>query len=157
MTCPVPAPVRGRAELLRARVLLADGPVDDARESFLLAASLLADPSPAESGAAVLGAADAAWAAGDPAACLRALVHEAPPGPEARRPCLGSEARRPCRDREPRCGRPAPRPPGRHAGGPPGAVRPRRRPVGRVVDRGRPPPSPSGCCVRPPPPSCSAT
>ncbi|MFD6325737.1 LuxR C-terminal-related transcriptional regulator [Streptomyces sp. NPDC058442] len=80
VTCPVPAPVRGRAELLRARVLLADGPVDDARESFLLAASLLADPSPAESGAAVLGAADAAWAAGDPAACLRALVHEAPPG-----------------------------------------------------------------------------
>ncbi|WGD38864.1 helix-turn-helix transcriptional regulator [Streptomyces cathayae] len=80
VTCPVPAPVRGRAELLRARVLLADGPVDDARESFLLAASLLADPSPAESGAAVLGAADAAWAAGDPAACLRALVHEAPTG-----------------------------------------------------------------------------
>ncbi|MBL3666159.1 helix-turn-helix transcriptional regulator [Streptomyces sp. M2CJ-2] len=79
-TCPAPAPVRGRAELLRARVLLADGPVDDARESFLLAASLLADPSPAESGAAVLGAADAAWAAGDPAACLRALAHEAPPG-----------------------------------------------------------------------------
>ncbi|PWI10063.1 helix-turn-helix transcriptional regulator [Streptomyces sp. NWU339] len=80
VTCPAPAPVRGRAELLRARVLLADGPVDDARESFLLAASLLADPSPAESGAAVLGAADAAWAAGDPAACLRALAHEAPPG-----------------------------------------------------------------------------
>ncbi|WP_406723698.1 helix-turn-helix transcriptional regulator [Streptomyces sp. GD-15H] len=78
--CPAPAPVRGRAELLRARVLLADGPVDDARESFLLAASLLAGPSPAESDEAVLGAADAAWAAGDPAACLRALAHDAPPG-----------------------------------------------------------------------------
>src|SRR5690606_26729712 len=35
---PVPTPVRGRTELLRGRVLLADGPVDDARESFLLAA-----------------------------------------------------------------------------------------------------------------------
>ncbi|WP_457464196.1 LuxR C-terminal-related transcriptional regulator [Streptomyces sp. TE5632] len=80
VTCQVPAPVRGRAELLRARVLLADGPVDDARESFLLAASLLAGPSPAESGAAVLGAADAAWAAGDPVACLRALAPEAPTG-----------------------------------------------------------------------------
>src|SRR5690606_41735985 len=33
---PVPTPVRGRTELLRGRVLLADGPVDDARESFLL-------------------------------------------------------------------------------------------------------------------------
>lgn len=80
VTCPAPAPVRGRAELLRAKVLLADGPVDDARESFLLAAALLADPSPAEFGAAVLGAADAAWAAGDPAACLRALDHETPSG-----------------------------------------------------------------------------
>ncbi|MFD3735744.1 LuxR C-terminal-related transcriptional regulator [Streptomyces sp. NPDC058632] len=73
---PAPAPVRGRAELLRGRVLLADGPVDDARESFLLAARLLAGPSPAEADAAVLGAADAAWAAGDWQACLRALTHD---------------------------------------------------------------------------------
>ncbi|MEU3146290.1 MULTISPECIES: helix-turn-helix transcriptional regulator [unclassified Streptomyces] len=73
---PAPAPVRGRAELLRGRVLLADGPVDDARESFLLAARLLVGPSPAEADAAVLGAADAAWAAGDRQACLRALAHD---------------------------------------------------------------------------------
>ncbi|WP_079105136.1 helix-turn-helix transcriptional regulator [Streptomyces prasinopilosus] len=72
-----PAPVRGRAELLRGRVLLADGPVDDARESFLLAAGLLAGPGPksALTDAAVLGAADAAWAAGDRQGCLRALTH----------------------------------------------------------------------------------
>ncbi|GAB2452411.1 helix-turn-helix transcriptional regulator [Streptomyces incanus] len=74
---PVPAQVRGRAELLRGGVLLADGPVDDARESFLLAAGLLAGPRPAEADAAVLGAADAAWAAGDRQACLRALTHDA--------------------------------------------------------------------------------
>ncbi|MCX2925010.1 LuxR family transcriptional regulator [Streptomyces sp. NEAU-W12] len=73
---PAPAPVRGRAELLRGGVLLADGPVDDARESFLLAARLLAGPSPAEADAAVLGAAGAAWAAGDWQACLRALTHD---------------------------------------------------------------------------------
>ncbi|MFC9955564.1 LuxR family transcriptional regulator, partial [Streptomyces prasinus] len=74
---PAPAPVRGRAELLRGRVLLADGPVDDARESFLLAAGLLSGPGPksARSEAAVLGAADAAWAAGDRQGCLRALTH----------------------------------------------------------------------------------
>ncbi|MFD0213267.1 LuxR C-terminal-related transcriptional regulator [Streptomyces hirsutus] len=74
---PAPAPVRGRAELLRGRVLLADGPVDDARESFLLAAGLLAGPGPAQADTAVLGAADAAWAAGDRQGCLRALTHDA--------------------------------------------------------------------------------
>ncbi|MFI8304892.1 LuxR C-terminal-related transcriptional regulator [Streptomyces sp. NPDC085927] len=73
---PAPAPVRGRAELLRGRVLLADGPVDDARESFLLAAGLLAGPGPARADAAVLGAADAAWAAGDRQGCLRVLTHD---------------------------------------------------------------------------------
>ncbi|MUT94221.1 LuxR family transcriptional regulator, partial [Streptomyces sp. Z38] len=39
-----PASVRGGAELLRGAVLLADGPVEDARESFLLAADLLPPP-----------------------------------------------------------------------------------------------------------------
>ncbi len=75
---PAPAPVRGGAELLRGAVLLADGPVDDARESFLLAAGLLAGHSREEAGAAGLGAADAAWAAGDMAACLRALAPDGP-------------------------------------------------------------------------------
>ncbi|MGA5710971.1 LuxR C-terminal-related transcriptional regulator [Streptomyces cellulosae] len=65
-----PASVRGGAELLRGAVLLADGPVEDARESFLLAADLLPPPAAAR---ATLGAADAAWSAGDPTACLSAL------------------------------------------------------------------------------------
>ncbi|MGA4961762.1 LuxR C-terminal-related transcriptional regulator [Streptomyces pseudogriseolus] len=66
-----PAPVRGGAELLRGAVLLADGPVEDARESFLLAADLLPPPAAAR---ATLAAADAAWSAGDPTACLSALA-----------------------------------------------------------------------------------
>ncbi|WP_261676130.1 hypothetical protein [Streptomyces lusitanus] len=66
-----PAAVRGGAELLRGAVLLADGPVEDARESFLLAADLLPPPAAAR---ATLGAADAAWSAGDPTACLSALA-----------------------------------------------------------------------------------
>ncbi|WP_461079593.1 LuxR C-terminal-related transcriptional regulator [Streptomyces deserti] len=70
---PGPAVLRGRAELLRGTVLLADGPVDDARESLLLAARLLTAPAPEQAQAAALAAAAAAWAAGDMAACLRAL------------------------------------------------------------------------------------
>ncbi|MFF5340396.1 LuxR C-terminal-related transcriptional regulator [Streptomyces althioticus] len=66
-----PAAVRGGAELLRGAVLLADGPVEDARESFLLAADLL---PPSAAARATLGAADAAWSAGDPTACLSALA-----------------------------------------------------------------------------------
>lgn len=50
-----------------------DGPVGDARESLLLAASLLAADAPERAEAAHLCAADAAWAAGDIAACLRTL------------------------------------------------------------------------------------
>ncbi|MEU7472504.1 helix-turn-helix transcriptional regulator [Streptomyces sp. NPDC044984] len=79
-----PASARGGAELLRGAVLLADGPVDDARESFLLAAGLLAGAGHEAAGTAILGAADAAWAAGDPDSCLhvltptRALSSEAP-------------------------------------------------------------------------------
>ncbi|MEU4006915.1 helix-turn-helix transcriptional regulator [Streptomyces pseudogriseolus] len=66
-----PASVRGGAELVRGAVLLADGPVEDARESFLLAAGLLPPPAAAR---ATLAAADAAWSAGDPTACLSALA-----------------------------------------------------------------------------------
>ncbi|MEV8592755.1 LuxR C-terminal-related transcriptional regulator [Streptomyces sp. NPDC052012] len=80
-----PATVRGRAELLRGAVLLADGPVDDARESFLLAAHLLAAGHPQEADTAGLGAANAAWAAGDMPACLLALSPEhSAPAREAR-------------------------------------------------------------------------
>lgn len=75
---PVPASVRGGAELLRGTVLLADGPVDDARESFLLAAGLLAEAGHEAADTAILGAAEAAWAAGDPTSCLHALTGPVP-------------------------------------------------------------------------------
>ncbi|MEV5912444.1 LuxR C-terminal-related transcriptional regulator [Streptomyces chartreusis] len=64
---------RGHAELARGVRQLFDGPVGDARESLLLAASLLAVDAPERAEAAHLGAADAAWAAGDIAACLGTL------------------------------------------------------------------------------------
>ncbi|MFH8933719.1 helix-turn-helix transcriptional regulator [Streptomyces griseosporeus] len=73
---PAPAAVRGRAELLRGTALLRDGPVDDARASFLLAARLLTPGDPARAARATLAAADAAWAAGDAAGCLRILGEE---------------------------------------------------------------------------------
>ncbi|CAM5311335.1 helix-turn-helix transcriptional regulator [Streptomyces griseomycini] len=85
---PAPASVRGGAELLRGAVLLADGPVDDARESFLLAAGLLADHRREEADTAGLGAADAAWAAGDRAACLQALAPDGRPPHESARSAL---------------------------------------------------------------------
>ncbi|MFE9776252.1 LuxR C-terminal-related transcriptional regulator [Streptomyces sp. NPDC005931] len=88
----VPASVLGRAELLRGSVLLTDGPVDDARESFLLAACLLAVPRPESAAVAGLGAADAAWAAGDMPACLRALTRDDPDHPE---PAAGETGRTP--------------------------------------------------------------
>ncbi|WP_078877025.1 MULTISPECIES: LuxR C-terminal-related transcriptional regulator [Streptomyces] len=73
-----PATVRARAELLRGTVLRWDGPVDDARETLLLAAELFAPHDPERCAEAALAAADAAWAAGDLAACLRALAVEGP-------------------------------------------------------------------------------
>ncbi|MFG2359122.1 LuxR C-terminal-related transcriptional regulator [Streptomyces sp. NPDC048521] len=71
---PAPLPVRARAELLRGMALWGDGPVDDARETLLFAAALLAPHDPERSGAAVLTAAEAAWAAGDVGECLRTLA-----------------------------------------------------------------------------------
>ncbi|MDQ0710892.1 DNA-binding CsgD family transcriptional regulator [Streptomyces luteogriseus] len=64
---------RGRVELERGRLQLFDGPVGDARETLLLAATLLAADAPETAEAAHLGAADAAWASGDVVACLTAL------------------------------------------------------------------------------------
>ncbi|CQR59947.1 helix-turn-helix domain-containing protein [Streptomyces leeuwenhoekii] len=72
----VPAAVRGRAELVRGLTELGDGPVGDAHQSLLLAASLLAPDDPGQAATATLAAADAAWAAGDLSACLAALGHE---------------------------------------------------------------------------------
>ncbi|CAM5616737.1 Helix-turn-helix transcriptional regulator OS=Streptomyces tendae OX=1932 GN=GUR47_04870 PE=4 SV=1 [Streptomyces tendae] len=74
-----PAAVRGRAELVRGVTELRDGPVGDAHQSLLLAASLLAADAPADAATAALAAADAAWAAGDLPACLTTLAPEPPP------------------------------------------------------------------------------
>ncbi|MBT3150238.1 LuxR family transcriptional regulator [Streptomyces sp. CHD11] len=92
-----PPSARGGAELLRGAVLLADGPVDDARESFLLAAALLTATDREAATTATLGAADAAWSAGDPAACLEALTcSPRPPTPAGTpTPPSGTAARRP--------------------------------------------------------------
>ncbi|MFE9361168.1 LuxR C-terminal-related transcriptional regulator [Streptomyces olivaceoviridis] len=73
---PAPSTLRARAELLRGTVLRWDGPVDDARETLLLAAELFAPHDPERSAEAALAAADAAWSAGDLAACLSALAVE---------------------------------------------------------------------------------
>ncbi|MDG9727451.1 helix-turn-helix transcriptional regulator [Streptomyces sp. DH41] len=76
--CAAPAGVRGRAELVRGLTELRDGPVGDAHQSLLLAASLLAADAPADAATAALAAADAAWAAGDLPACLTTLGPEPP-------------------------------------------------------------------------------
>ncbi|WP_217143429.1 helix-turn-helix transcriptional regulator [Streptomyces sp. AC627_RSS907] len=73
-----PAIVRGRAELVRGLTELRDGPVGDAHQSLLLAASLLAPDAPADAATATLAAVDAAWAAGDLPACLATLAAEPP-------------------------------------------------------------------------------
>ncbi|MGW7571828.1 LuxR C-terminal-related transcriptional regulator [Streptomyces tendae] len=84
-----PAAVRGRAEWVRGVTELRDGPVGDAHQSLLLAASLLAADAPADAAAAALAAADAAWAAGDLPACLATLTPEPPHRPE--NPAPGSD------------------------------------------------------------------
>ncbi|MEU9980720.1 LuxR family transcriptional regulator [Streptomyces sp. NPDC050856] len=74
VTAPAaPAAVRGRAELVRGTLLLADGPVGNAHHMLLVAARLLAPYDPRRARAARLAALDAAWAAGDVTACLAAL------------------------------------------------------------------------------------
>ncbi|MGV9283828.1 LuxR C-terminal-related transcriptional regulator [Streptomyces sp. NPDC003730] len=88
----VPAAVRGRAELVRGLVELRDGPVGDAHQSLLLAASLLAADAPADAASAALAAADAAWAAGDLSACLATLGSTAPPRATAAIPAHGAHA-----------------------------------------------------------------
>ncbi|MEU6879600.1 LuxR C-terminal-related transcriptional regulator [Streptomyces sp. NPDC046712] len=75
--------VRGRAELARGLTALADGPVADAHQALLLAAALLQADAPAEAADARLLAMEAAWAAGDPVACLIALGDGDDPGDSA--------------------------------------------------------------------------
>jgi DNA-binding CsgD family transcriptional regulator/tetratricopeptide (TPR) repeat protein len=83
-------PVSGPAHHVRGLIALCDGPVADARESLLAAAALLADDADRAS-AALLAAADAAWAMGDPhgyadaLARVPAAVADVPgPGPSPR-------------------------------------------------------------------------
>ncbi|WP_189600730.1 helix-turn-helix transcriptional regulator [Streptomyces lateritius] len=64
---------RGRDELVRGLRVLADGPAMDAYQALLLAASLLRVGAPQEASDARFLAMEAAWAAGDPDACLTAL------------------------------------------------------------------------------------
>ncbi|MGW7431607.1 LuxR C-terminal-related transcriptional regulator [Streptomyces sp. NPDC054861] len=70
----LPDVVRGRAELLRGLADLADGPVGNAHQALLLASALLRSAAPLEAADARFLAMEAAWAAGDPAACLTALA-----------------------------------------------------------------------------------
>lgn len=88
-----PDAVQGRAELVRGSMALRDGPVGDAYQALLMAAERL-DPSDAEAALeARLEAMDAAWAAGDAAACLAALAETplaAPAHPLGRAPRVAS-------------------------------------------------------------------
>lgn len=65
--------VRGAAELVRGTLALQDGPVGDALGSLLLAASLLGPYDPERALRARLVALEAAWAAGEQAACVAVL------------------------------------------------------------------------------------
>ncbi|GAA4789543.1 helix-turn-helix transcriptional regulator [Streptomyces ziwulingensis] len=82
--CAARGAVHGRAELVGGLTELRDGPVEDAHQSLLLAASLLAADAPGQAAAAALAAVDAAWAAGDLTACLATLgLDRAPRGDDA--------------------------------------------------------------------------
>ncbi|GAA3491733.1 helix-turn-helix transcriptional regulator [Streptomyces cremeus] len=89
-SAPDPAPVRGPApahhrasahgpaQCVRGLLLLRDGPVADAREALLTAAALLLPHDPPGALEALLGAAEAAWAAGDAPAYLD-VMRRVPP------------------------------------------------------------------------------
>ncbi|MFG2869384.1 LuxR C-terminal-related transcriptional regulator [Streptomyces sp. NPDC048338] len=76
----LPGVVRGRAELARGLAGLADGPVADAHQVLLLAASLLREDAPEEAADARFLAMEAAWSAGDADACATALAAGDGPG-----------------------------------------------------------------------------
>ncbi|POX54509.1 hypothetical protein C3489_13690, partial [Streptomyces sp. Ru71] len=84
------------AELLRGKALLADGAVDDARETLLHAAALLAPQDPGRAAEATLAALDAAWSAGDAEACLRVLDTGPEDSPRATHPEKPADARPAC-------------------------------------------------------------
>ncbi|MFD6423912.1 LuxR C-terminal-related transcriptional regulator [Streptomyces sp. NPDC060198] len=72
---PVPGavPAGGLTRFTRGMLALRDGPATDAREALLAAAAHLAPHDPARALAALLAAAEAAWAGGDAIAYLDAL------------------------------------------------------------------------------------
>ncbi|MGD9483487.1 LuxR family transcriptional regulator [Streptomyces sp. TRM70308] len=78
---PAGAAVRGRAELVRGTLELRDGHVGDAHAVLHLAAELLAPADPARAAEAMLGAAEAAWAAGDLPGYVAALTRAGEVGP----------------------------------------------------------------------------
>ncbi|WTO71536.1 LuxR C-terminal-related transcriptional regulator [Streptomyces sp. NBC_00209] len=67
-------PGHGPAHHTRGLLALADGPAPDAHETLLTAAALLAPHDPGSARDALLGAAEAAWAAGDALGYLDALT-----------------------------------------------------------------------------------
>ncbi|MEU2247650.1 helix-turn-helix transcriptional regulator [Streptomyces sp. NPDC019224] len=67
-------PGHGAAHHVRGLLTLGDGPAPDARETLLTAAGLLAPHEPGRARDALLGAAEAAWAAGDALGYLDALT-----------------------------------------------------------------------------------
>ncbi|MGW2276907.1 LuxR C-terminal-related transcriptional regulator [Streptomyces sp. NPDC001770] len=70
---PRPVPASGPAPYTYGMLALRDGPATDAREALLAAAAGLAPHDPARALAALLAAAEAAWASGDAIAYLDAL------------------------------------------------------------------------------------
>ncbi|MFD6417972.1 LuxR C-terminal-related transcriptional regulator [Streptomyces sp. NPDC060194] len=69
----VARPADGHALADRGLRALRNGPAADARETLLAAAALLAPHDPGRAATALLGAAEAAWSAGDPAGYADAL------------------------------------------------------------------------------------
>ncbi|WP_189107856.1 helix-turn-helix transcriptional regulator [Streptomyces camponoticapitis] len=73
-------PAPGRAHYVRGLIALRDGPAADAGEVLLTAAELLAPQDEARAVGALLGAAEAAWVAGDVPGYLRAMSRIGGPG-----------------------------------------------------------------------------
>ncbi|MFI0932488.1 LuxR C-terminal-related transcriptional regulator [Streptomyces sp. NPDC021019] len=70
---PAPEPARGLAPYVHGMLALRSGPAADAHETLLAAAALLGPHDPRRALDALLGAAEAAWAAGDALGYLAAM------------------------------------------------------------------------------------
>ncbi|MEU4174416.1 LuxR C-terminal-related transcriptional regulator [Streptomyces sp. NPDC026589] len=80
---PAPGPARGLAPYVHGMLALRSGPAADAHEALLAAAELLGPHDPRRTLDALLGAAEAAWAAGDALGYLDAMNRLARTPPEA--------------------------------------------------------------------------